>query len=166
MEHAMKALCRTNAIRLVPWLCIGAVPLTAHAEADACRLLTAAQVSAAIGTSVSAGTHVTPTFLETCTWTPSAGSNIRAVTVNLQGATVYELLHTFGATDKYDLTTGLPQYPEGFAEPESTPRYPQQHAEIMAGRMPLTATEAVLPDGLEDERVGPLTAREIGWLSH
>lgn len=86
----MKALCRTNAIRLVPWLCIGAVPFIAHAEAVACSLLTAAQVSAAVGTSVSAGMHVTPTFLETCTWTPAAGSNIRAVTVNLQGATLYD----------------------------------------------------------------------------
>ena len=77
----------------------------------------------------------------------------------------HELLHTFGATDKYDLATGLPQYPEGFAEPQLTPRYPQQLAEIMAGRMPVSATEARLPDSLEDERVGTLTAREIGWVS-
>jgi hypothetical protein len=75
----------------------------------------------------------------------------------------HELLHTFGATDKYDLTTSLPTYPEGFAEPQLTPRYPQQLAEIMAARMPLSATQARLPDSLEDERVGPLTAREIGW---
>jgi hypothetical protein len=77
----------------------------------------------------------------------------------------HELLHTFGATDKYDLATGLPKYPEGFAEPQLTPRYPQQLAEIMAGRMPLSATEARLPDSLEDERVGSVTAREIGWVS-
>jgi hypothetical protein len=77
----------------------------------------------------------------------------------------HELLHTFGATDKYDLATGLPKYPEGFAEPQLVPRYPQQLAEIMAGRMPLSATEARLPDSLKDERVGPLTAREIGWVN-
>jgi hypothetical protein len=77
----------------------------------------------------------------------------------------HELLHTFGATDKYDLATGLPKYPEGFAEPQLAPRYPQRLAEIMAGRMPLSATEARLPDSLADERVGPLTAREIGWGS-
>jgi hypothetical protein len=76
----------------------------------------------------------------------------------------HELLHTFGATDKYDLATGLPRFPEGFAEPQLAPRYPQQLAEIMAGRMPLDAAEARLPDSLEDERVGPLTAREIGWV--
>jgi hypothetical protein len=76
----------------------------------------------------------------------------------------HELLHTFGATDKYDLATGLPKYPEGFAEPQRVPRYPQQRAEIMAGPVPLSATEARLPDSLRDECVGPQTAREIGWV--
>jgi hypothetical protein len=76
----------------------------------------------------------------------------------------HELLHTFGATDKYDLATGLPSYPDGFAEPQLTPRFPQRLAEIMAGRMPVSAAQARLPESLEDERVGPLTAREIGWV--
>jgi hypothetical protein len=29
----------------------------------------------------------------------------------------------------------------------------------------VSAAEAHLPDGLQDERVGPMTAREIGWVS-
>jgi hypothetical protein len=78
----------------------------------------------------------------------------------------HELLHTFGATDKYDLATGLPEYPEGFADPQLSPRYPQQLAEIMAVKVPLSATEARMPDSLDDERVGPVTAREIGWVRH
>lgn len=78
----------------------------------------------------------------------------------------HELLHTFGATDKYDLDTGLPRYPDGFADPQLVPRYPQSQAEIMAVRTALSATEARMPDGLADERVGPLTAREIGWMRH
>jgi hypothetical protein len=78
----------------------------------------------------------------------------------------HELLHTFGATDKYDLATGLPTYPQGFADPQLSPRYPQQLAEIMAGQMPLTAAQARLPDSLEEERVGPVTAREIGWVKN
>ena len=78
----------------------------------------------------------------------------------------HELLHTFGATDKYDLQTGLPEFPEGFADPQQVPRYPQRTGEIMAGRMPISDTEAQLPEGLADERVGPLTAREIGWVTH
>ena len=76
----------------------------------------------------------------------------------------HELLHTFGATDKYDLATGLPEYPDGFANPQLLPRYPQQLAEIMAVKTPLSATEARMPDSLEDESVGPMTAREIGWI--
>jgi hypothetical protein len=76
----------------------------------------------------------------------------------------HELLHTFGATDKYDLTTGLPKYPDGFADPLLFPRYPQQRAEIMAVKTPLSAMEARMPDSLQDERVGPVTAREIGWV--
>ena len=76
----------------------------------------------------------------------------------------HELLHTFGATDKYDLATGLPKYPDGFAEPQLSPPYPQQLAEIMAVKTPRNATEAWMPDSLQDERVGPATAREIGWM--
>lgn len=77
----------------------------------------------------------------------------------------HELLHTFGATDKYDLGTGLPKYPDGFAEPQREPRYPQRLGEIMAAKMPVSATQADLPGSLKEERVGPLTAREIGWVS-
>ena len=76
----------------------------------------------------------------------------------------HELLHTFGATDKYDLQTGQPQFPVGFVDPDQEPRYPQHLAEIMAARLPLSATEARLPDSLDDERIGPITAREIGWI--
>jgi hypothetical protein len=76
----------------------------------------------------------------------------------------HELLHTFGATDKYDLATGLPKYPDGSAFPQLLPRYPQHAAEIMAVKAPLSATEARMPDSLADERVGPVTAREIGWI--
>jgi len=78
----------------------------------------------------------------------------------------HELLHTFGATDHYDLATGLPRYPDGFADPQLSPLYPQQLAEIMAVKTPLSPTEAQMPDGLQDERVGPVTAREIGWIRH
>jgi hypothetical protein len=76
----------------------------------------------------------------------------------------HELLHTFGATDKYDLATGLPRYPDGFADPRLLPLYPQRLAEIMAVKTPLSATDARMPDSLGDERVGPATAREIGWV--
>jgi hypothetical protein len=76
----------------------------------------------------------------------------------------HELLHTFGAKDHYDLATGLPSYPDGFANPQLSPLYPQQFAEIMAVKTPLSPAEARMPDSLQDERVGPATAREIGWV--
>jgi hypothetical protein len=78
----------------------------------------------------------------------------------------HEFLHTVGATDKYDLTTGLPLYPEGFADPDQKPLYPQVNAEIMAGRRPLSAQEALMPQSLRNVVVGPATASEIRWTRH
>jgi len=70
--------------------CVAALPLAARGETDACTLLTAAQVSAAVGTPVGEGTHVTPTFVKTCTWTPSGKTRVGSVTLNLQTATMYD----------------------------------------------------------------------------
>jgi hypothetical protein len=67
-----------------------ALPLMAHAETDACTLLTPVQVAAAVGEAVSDGTHVTPTFVKTCTWTPSGKSKLGSVTLNLQTAAFYD----------------------------------------------------------------------------
>ena len=75
----------------------------------------------------------------------------------------HELLHTVGATDKYDLATGLPLFPDGFADPERDPRYPQEQTEIMAGRRPVSAQDAEMPRSLREVIVGPATAREIKW---
>jgi len=75
----------------------------------------------------------------------------------------HELLHTLGATDKYDLATGLPLYPQGYADPARSPRYPQAQAELMAGRIPLAADKAVQSRSLREVTIGPVTALEIGW---
>jgi hypothetical protein len=75
----------------------------------------------------------------------------------------HELLHTLGATDKYDLASGLPRFPEGYAEPGRVPRLPQDAAEIMAGRIPLSQRQAQIPDGLDGVVAGAQTAGEIGW---
>jgi hypothetical protein len=65
-----------------------AVPWASAAPSDdACALVTQAQVSAAVGVSMGAGTHVTPTFVKTCTWSPSpASKDVSAVTVSYQDA--------------------------------------------------------------------------------
>lgn len=75
----------------------------------------------------------------------------------------HELLHTLAATDKYQPDTGLPRYPEGYADPGRQPRFPQDQAELMGGRIPLAANRAEIPESLSQVVVGPLTAREIGW---
>lgn len=76
----------------------------------------------------------------------------------------HEMLHTLGATDKYDLATNLPVYPSGYAEPQLEPRYPQNAAEIMAGRTPLSAAKAEIPDDLSQAVIGSETARELRWV--
>ncbi|HTS55144.1 MAG TPA: hypothetical protein VMH26_17875 [Burkholderiales bacterium] len=76
----------------------------------------------------------------------------------------HELLHTLGATDKYDPRTNLPAFPDGYAEPERRPALPQTYGEIMAGRVPVTEDRAEMPDSLEDVLIGVKTAREINWV--
>ena len=85
-----------------------------------------------------------------------AGSN--AVVV------AHELLHSFGATDKYDPASSLPLHPDGYAEPDADPLHPQAFAEIMGGRVPLSPSHAEIPASLREVVVGELTAREIGWV--
>jgi hypothetical protein len=76
----------------------------------------------------------------------------------------HELLHTVKATDKYDAATGLPQFPEGFAEPDKTPLYPQQFAELMGARVPIREDVAEIPKQLGLTLIGNKTATEIGWI--
>lgn len=76
----------------------------------------------------------------------------------------HELLHTLNATDKYDLQTTLPAYPDGFAEPNKSPLYPQTFAELMGGRVPVSEMKAEIPLSLKHTLIGEKTAREIGWL--
>ena len=76
----------------------------------------------------------------------------------------HELLHTLGATDKYDPASNLPYYPIGFAEPGRQPRFPQRYAEIMGGRVPVSPRQAEIPESLEQVQVGEVTALEIQWL--
>ncbi|MDE2586582.1 MAG: hypothetical protein KGN39_14390, partial [Betaproteobacteria bacterium] len=78
--------------------------------------------------------------------------------------TAHELLHTLGATDKYDPATTLPRHPDGYANPSQTPLLPQDAAELMAGRIPISPTLAEIPVSLKQAMVGPASAREIGWL--
>lgn len=76
---------------------------------------------------------------------------------------VHELLHTFGASDKYDLTTGQPIYPIGYADPEKKPVLPQTQAELMGGYIPISPRQSKTPDSVQDTLINEMTAIEIGW---
>jgi len=73
----------------------------------------------------------------------------------------HEFMHTLGASDKYELGSGQPTAPDGLAEPDRTPLYPQRWAEIMGGRIALAADDAVIPKSLKYVVIGPATATEI-----
>jgi len=75
----------------------------------------------------------------------------------------HELLHTLGATDKYNPQSNDPLYPDGYADPEAEPLYPQRAAEIMGGRIPVSKFESVVPRSLRWVVIGTLTAVEIGF---
>jgi len=74
----------------------------------------------------------------------------------------HEILHTVGATDKYDVNNH-PIYPSGYVKPEQKPLYPQRYAEIMAGRIPLAEQSSKMPKSLKFTQVGKTTATEINW---
>ena len=75
----------------------------------------------------------------------------------------HELLHVLGASDKYTLSSGEPIHPEGYAEPDRQPLFPQRYAEIMGGRIPLGHGSSAMPRSLEECRIGRITAQEIGF---
>ena len=74
----------------------------------------------------------------------------------------HELMHTLGATDKYN-QLNQPAHPGGFAAPFQETLFPQREAEIMGGRIPLSATKAIIPDNLGLVVVGAFTAAELNW---
>lgn len=77
----------------------------------------------------------------------------------------HELLHVLGATDKYVISTGEPIFPEGYAQPQKQPLFPQDFAEIMGGRTPISAYASRAPRTLERCKIGRLTAAEIGFMN-
>jgi len=76
---------------------------------------------------------------------------------------VHELLHAFGASDKYDLATGQPLYPVGYAFPDQQPLFPQTKAELMAGHIPVSQSTSKMPESLNQTLINEITAIELGW---
>jgi hypothetical protein len=76
----------------------------------------------------------------------------------------HEMLHTLGATDKYD-ADGRPVYPDGYADPDEPQTVRRYQAEIMAGRIALPGGRALMPDSLGQCVIGAATAHEINFDS-
>lgn len=74
----------------------------------------------------------------------------------------HELFHTLGASDKYD-TAGRSLVPQGLADPQQAPLFPQRRAELMARTRPLDTQRETAPTSLSELGVGAFTAAEIGW---
>ena len=74
----------------------------------------------------------------------------------------HELCHTLGASDKYDAEGSV--YPQGFAEPNKSPLYPQDHAEIMALGRPISPGKDENVLRIADCIVGESSAREMNWV--
>jgi hypothetical protein len=78
----------------------------------------------------------------------------------------HELLHTVGATDKYNFGDDAPRFPEGYGDPAQKPLFPQLTAELMAGRRVLAPHKWQQAASLDEVVVGPVTALEIRWPQH
>lgn len=108
------------------------------------------------------------------TETSTALQNGRIGVVNLFGMTqktannnvviAHETLHAFGASDKYDLSNGIPIYPYGYANPNQNPLHPQKQAELMAMHIPTSQTQFEMARELKQTVVGEMTAQEVGWI--
>jgi hypothetical protein len=77
----------------------------------------------------------------------------------------HELLHTLGATDKYDPANDAAIFPSGYGDPHQVPLYPQATAELMAGRRMLSPSRGEQAADFNQVVIGPATALEIRWLS-
>lgn len=74
----------------------------------------------------------------------------------------HEMLHIVGAIDKYE-SSGAPIFPIGFADPARHPLFPQQAAEIMAGRIPVSHSRNYMAKNLDSVILNEFTAKEINW---
>lgn len=75
-----------------------------------------------------------------------------------------EIAFLFGAKDRRDATTGMPLVPEGLANPQERPLYPQTKAELMAKDIPINALQKRTVTDVSDIVIGAATAYELGWI--
>lgn len=80
----MRSKTGLGAIVLAVLIVVAAAPSAIAAPpTDACPLLTSAEITAVVGVSVAAGTHITPTYLKSCQWEPPGGATVQLGSVLL-----------------------------------------------------------------------------------
>ncbi len=77
---------RSAAIAVLTGLTVTTLPAKAAPPENACAVLTADQISRAIGAPVGNGSYVTPTFKKSCTWTAPE----KIVTLSFQNLQMYD----------------------------------------------------------------------------
>lgn len=103
--------------------------------------------------------------------TAQQGGRVGIVAIDLNPSMVdvalfvaaHELFHVLGASDKYT-ADGSVMIPDGLADPDQQPLYPQSGAEVMARHRATGPRDSVMPQGLDELRVGRVTAKEINWI--
>ena len=75
------------------------------------------------------------------------------------------LARIMGAGLKLD-QHGFPTFPTGYAEPNTSQRFPQTKAELMGCYVPTGNFNVQRINTLDDAIIGPHTAYEMGWISH
>ena len=85
------ALALAFAILVLFSLGLAASPVSAAPD-DACKLLTEAQIKAALGVAVTPGKHTTETYTKTCTWNTSGGTSAdpKFMTLDLHSSANFE----------------------------------------------------------------------------
>lgn len=75
-----------------------------------------------------------------------------------------EIAVLYGASLKYDRRTYLPETPEGLADPNKYPLYPQEQGELMARSIAHNVLERRPIRSFDEMIIGPVTAYELGWI--
>jgi len=76
----------------------------------------------------------------------------------------YYIARLMGASSHLD-DHGYPLFPQGYANPEKKPLYPQENAELTGCYIPFKPFEIRRITTLDQVYLGAQTAYEIGWIS-
>jgi len=74
-----------------------------------------------------------------------------------------EIAFLYGARDRRDPGLNIPLNPEGMADPNKKPLFPQFKAELMGKYIALSSLQKKEPVSFDELVIGPATAIDLGW---